>query len=126
MDARLTRRGRLQAFVDFKPIGTRFIQRRQGLGGLTCTRIADMAIFGTRFGNEFVGHGVADKSSGNTHRAGGIENMNDRTGIDRLDTQRGVGLGRGRPADHQRHGHTRLLHFLGDRDHLVQRRRDKP
>ena len=125
MDTRLLRRGWLHAFVDFKGIGACFFQRGERLCRLASAGVTNMAIFGAGVGNKLVRHGVADQSASHPDSARGVEHMDDRTGINRLNPQGRVRFGRGCAAYHQRHRHARFFHFLGNGHHFVERRGDK-
>ncbi len=71
---------------------------------------------------EFLGQ----QSSGDAHRARSVGDVDHCIVVVlRVDLHRGVRLGRGGAADHQRQAEALALHFLGDVDHLVQRRRDQ-
>jgi len=76
-------------------------------------------------GDELVALGVAEQGTDDTDGARGVEDVDDRLGVMLGDLHRGVGLARGRAADEEREGKTFALHFLGDVDHFIERRRDE-
>jgi hypothetical protein len=84
-------------------------------------RLAHVLVIGRRRRDEPFGLGIRQKLAGHAHRAAGVEHVDHRAIIGRIDAQRGVHLAGGRPADQQRNGHPRALHFLGHGHHLVQR-----
>ena len=126
MDPWLLRRGWFHAFVNFKGVGARFFQCSQRLSSLAGAGITDVAIFNARISHELLRHRVADQCASHTDCTRCIKDMDDRAGIDRFNAQGRMGFGGGCAANHQRHGHSSLLHFLGNGDHFIKRRRDKP
>ncbi len=125
VEARLLGRRGLVRQEGVVEIGPCLFQGQKDRGRLARARIAHMGVFIGDLGDVVVALGVGEKLGGNAHRPARVEHVDHRAFIGRVDLQGGVDLRSGRPADQQRHGHARTLHFLGDGHHLVQRGRDE-
>jgi len=108
---------RKEGVIEIRP---RLFERQEHAGRLARTRIADMSVFVGHLGHVIIALGVGQELGGHPHRPARVEHVDHRAVIGRVDLERGVHLGRGRPADQQRHGHAGALHFLGHRHHLVE------
>ncbi len=125
MRARLQRRRGLVRQIGIVEIRPRIFQAEQFALPLARPRIAHMGIVRRGGRHEFLALRIRQQPARHTHRAAGVENVNDRPGIGRIDPQRGVYLAGGRPADQQRHGHVGRLHLFRDGHHLVERGGDQ-
>ncbi len=87
---------------------------------------AQLGVFGLNSGQHF---GLALVALGqfarHGYRARGVQHVNNRAGVVRVDLHGGVDARSRGPADEQRHGHSTPFHFLSDTHHLVERRRDQ-
>src|SRR5690606_30088130 len=77
-------------------------------------------------GGERGGALLVEEGGDDADDAGGVQHVHGRRPVGGRDLHGGVLPGRGGPADQQRQPHAAPLHLGGDRDHLVQRRRDQP
>ena len=118
------RRG-LVGHVGLEAVGAGVLQAEQNGRVLARTQIADVLVFCGGRGDERFGLGIGEQLAGHPNRAAGVEHVDHRAIIGRIDPQRGVDLAGGRAADQQRHGQPSALHFFGHGDHFIQRRRDQ-
>ena len=117
--------GGLQRRVDDEAVGARFGQRQQRRGVLAGAGHAHGVVVVGGGGDEAGGLRVREQLRGHADRAAGIEHVDHRAVVGRIDPERGVDFAGRRSADQQRHGEAGALHFLGHRHHLVQRGGDE-
>ena len=106
-------------------IGARLFERQQRALALARARIADLDVFGGGILHDPIALGVRQQAAGDADRAAGVEHMDHRAIIGRVDPQRGVDLAGGRAADQQRHGEPRARHLFRHGHHLVERGGDE-
>ncbi len=113
-------RWRLVAHIGLEAVGAGIGQAEQNARILARADIADVLIFGRGRRHQWLALGVGKQLACHPDRAAGVEHVDHRAVIGRVDPQRGVDLAGGRPADQQRHGEPGAGHLFGDGDHLVQ------
>ena len=116
---------RVRGEIGREPIGPRLFQRHQRRLATAGALDADLFIFGRRFGHQGLLQRIRNQRARHTHSAAGIQHVHHWPFIGRRDPERGVDPAGRRPADQQRHGHARALHFAGDMHHFIEAGRDQ-